>query len=286
MLGFKSIIKWTGAFFLSALLVGGILWFFIFWNSGEDLSQNGEKPVGPKSSTATEFITKPIVLGKLGIHYLEISNEDLKIRLYKADNLKNAIQVFGPVNSDEDFKNPDYVKNPHELFNEEDLNFDGYPDLKIPQIKSAKETWFTVFVFDPQKKKYFKDLDLSQLCNVQADKEKKEIISRTSGRVTDEIYVKKYFKWKPEGLRLIRLDQQDIVEENRLKRDLLVNMPDNTLDTLASIIINTKNIPHVWCLRKGKWKYAEKFFEDIGLVIKKESFNEPCFVPDGVLQAK
>jgi hypothetical protein len=281
-----TITKWILAFLISLTILGGGLWLFLFPDSTEVENRYSEKPIGPKSSTATPYITLPFVLGALGTHHLEINNEDLTIRLYKADSLKNPIQVFGPVKSDEDFKQPFYRKEPHNIFNEEDLNFDGYPDLKIPSIKGPNEIWYTVFIFNPSKKIYEEQIEISQQCNIRADNFRQELISEVIGRASNQIFSRKYFKWVQGEFKLIRIDRQDVVDENRLKRDLLVNIPNQGIDTMASILINIKNVPHIWCLRKGKWKYVERFVTDMGIVIKKEGLNEPCFIPDQVLKSR
>jgi len=91
----------------------------------------------------------------------------------------------------------------------EDLNFDGYPDLKAPREFGAKWGRYCVWLFDPTNRRFMNDglaEQMELLYNLEADAEHERVLAYTIGPVNpmrDEYRIEGVGKDRPYWPRLI-----------------------------------------------------------------------------------
>jgi hypothetical protein len=89
----------------------------------------------------------------------------------------------------------------------EDVNFDGYADLRIMKyLPGGANVPYLFWLYDKNAKKFVEAKEFEVVLSPQVDSEKKELISRQ--RVSAAEYVTEYFK--PEGTipRLVRREER------------------------------------------------------------------------------
>lgn len=192
----------------------------------------------------------------LGELLIEINTTDMTINIYREPNIDSIYQKLGPVHTEVDFLTDEYLEDPELIFNTEDLNFDGYPDLKIPTNSGVESIWYTVYLFDSQKKKFFESEELSLLTSLKCDSIRKCLHSLDISGIAGNYYIYNTYRWKNKKLFLERSEKQDGTFESPdvFLRTVLKTRPDSLMDTLAIIRIWKEPERERWCLEKGEWK--------------------------------
>ncbi len=193
---------------------------------------------------------------ELGELLIEFNTTDLSIHIYREPDIDNVYQKLGPVHTEVDFLTDEYLEDPELIFNPEDLNFDGYADLKIPTNSGVESFWYTVFLFDPKKKKFIESEELSLLTSLKCDRVKKRLYSLDISGIAGNYYIYNTYKWKNKKLFLERSEKQDGTFESPdvFLRTVLKTRPDSLMDTLAIVRIWKEPDRERWCLEKGEWK--------------------------------
>jgi len=94
-----------------------------------------------------------------------------------------------------------------------DVNFDGYNDLRILYNTGATgNNWYATYLYNPQKSKFVYHDDLSMLCGLSLNKEKKQIITYNRNGWCWELM--EFFKFKNNKLHLIHAEWTQIHREN------------------------------------------------------------------------
>ena len=113
-----------------------------------------------------------------------------------------------------------YDDDPNERILFEDLNFDGWDDMRIvPYVGAGANIPYIVWLWDTGKKQFVHDEALSALVNIRADKDAK--IIKSGGRYSAAEYGEDYYKYIDGKLTLFKsvvwtyLDGEDegMVEE-------------------------------------------------------------------------
>jgi hypothetical protein len=224
-------------------------------------------------STSINLIEKG--LGEL---LIEFNTADRTIHIYREPDIDSVYQKLGPVPTEIDFLADEYIEDPELIFNPEDLNFDGYPDLKIP-VNSDESFWFTVFLYDPKKKKFTESEALGLLTSLKCDSVKKRLHSIDISGIAGNYYIYNTYRWKSKKLFLERSEKQDGTFESPdvFLRTVLKTRPDSLMDTLAVVRIWKEVERERWCLEKGDWKALDETPFPGENVIKMDSRNGECF---------
>lgn len=104
-----------------------------------------------------------------------------------------------------------------EFFSAEDINFDGYEDIRLMNWWGATgNTGYVYWLFDPQKSLFARNNDLSNLSNPMPHPETKTITTYGVGGMAGMIYGSRTYKFDDSGkLILIREEGQDWVENKK-----------------------------------------------------------------------
>lgn len=215
----------------------------------------------------------------LGELLIEFNTTDLTINIYREPNIDSVYQKLGPVHTEVDFLTDEYIENPELIFNTEDLNFDGYPDLKIPTNSGVESIWYTVYLFDSKKKKFFESEELSLLTSLKCDSIRKRLHSLDISGIAGNYYIYNTYRWKSKKLFLERSEKQDGTFESPdvFLRTVLKTRPDSLMDTLAIIRIWKEPERERWCLEKGEWKALDGTPYPGENVIRLDGRNGGCY---------
>jgi hypothetical protein len=74
----------------------------------------------------------------------------------------------------------------------EDLNFDGYPDIKVFNSAGNVERFYSVYLYDPKSKTYQFDSGFSKIPCVEADRETHEVVGACFHASACENWVERY----------------------------------------------------------------------------------------------
>lgn len=230
-----------------------LLHFSCTFRPAEYSDENGleEADVLPLESPSINLMVKGH--GEL---LLEMNSENNTICIYLAPDMDSAIQILGPLHTQADFMDEVYYQNPYLIFNPEDLNFDGYADLKIPSSHPDESEMFTVFLYNPEKKKFVEHQELSTLQSLYRDSVNKRITSLTISGLTGNFFIHNTYRWKNNKLKLERIEKQDGTFESPdiFLRTVLKVRADTLLDTMAVVRILKEVGKESWCLEQGDWK--------------------------------
>ncbi len=215
---------------------------------------------------------------KLGELLLELNTIDLTINIYKEPNIDSVYQKLGPVHTEIDFLADEYLQDPELIFNPEDLNFDGYPDIKIP-VNSDESFWYTVFLYDPKKKKFVESEELSLLTSLKCDSIKRRLHSLDISGIAGNYYIYNTYKWKNKKLFLEFSEKQDGTFESPdvFLRTVLKTRADSLMDTLAVVRVLKEPDRERWCLEKGDWKALDSTPFPGENVVKLDGRAGDCF---------
>jgi hypothetical protein len=205
---------------------------------------------------AIESTSINLVEKGLGEFLIEFNTNNLTINIYKEPNIDSVYQKLGPVSSEVDFLADEYLEDPELIFNPEDLNFDGYPDIKIPTNSGSESFWYTVFLFDAKKKKFVESEEVSLLTSLKCDSVKKRLYSLDVSGMAGNYYIYNTYRWKNKKLFLERSEKQDGTLESPdvFLRMVLKTRPDSLMDTLAVVRIWKELERERWCIEKGDWR--------------------------------
>ena len=104
-----------------------------------------------------------------------------------------------------------------EYFSAEDMNFDGYQDIKLLAWWGATgNKGYVYWLFDPLKKRFVKNDALSELSNPVPHPDDKTITTHSVGGMGGMIYVDGTYSFDEKGkLILIRLEKQDWIDDKQ-----------------------------------------------------------------------
>jgi hypothetical protein len=198
----------------------------------------------------------------LGQCLLEMNYLEQKVYVFSDSDLMTPLQVFGPIRGDIDFSTRFYTDSPQQIFNPEDLNFDGYPDLKIPTATGSGGVWYQVYLYEPKKKEFKESPVLTGLVSLKADSIHRKLSSHEVGSMGGANYVYRTFSWKGGHLSLERTEIQGInpdfdQEPSHWRRYILKVNREEGMDTTTVFDLKMEAEKEYWCLKKGSWDDLE-----------------------------
>ncbi len=119
------------------------------------------------------------------------------------------------------------------FFGAQDMNFDGYKDIRLMSWWGATgNTGYTYWLFDPSKKVFLENSDLSSLSNPTPELQTKTIATHSVGGMAGCIYNNGTYKFDVSGkLILIRSEKQDWVEESKSFIKTISELKDGKMTT-------------------------------------------------------
>ncbi|QCK15585.1 XAC2610-related protein [Mangrovivirga cuniculi] len=142
--------------------------------------------------------------------YAEIDttgNGQIKQITFYHDEDSFDIRYFNyPIFSIEDIVN--FEKGPKVYF--EDYNFDDFPDVAIHnrEASGVKNQMYTVYLYNSERNKYYKNKFLSKVVNPSIDYESKTLTTFGQGGMASQIYSKKLYRWNNGDFELIKYENQ------------------------------------------------------------------------------
>lgn len=215
----------------------------------------------------------------LGELLLELNTSDRTIYIYREPNIDSVYQKLGPIETEADFTDEVFLDDPKLIFNPEDLNFDGYLDIKVPGNSGEGSVWYNVFLFDRKKKKFTENEELSLLTSLSCDSLKKRLHSLDISGIAGNYYTYNTYRWKEKTLLLEQSEKQDGTFESpdMFIRMVLKMRPDSLMDTLAVVRIWKEAEKERWCIEKGDWKALDGTPFPGENVIKMEGRDGGCY---------
>jgi len=107
------------------------------------------------------------------------------------------------------FEDPDKF----DLVGVADYNFDNYMDITILAGQSAKGSWEQIFIYNPQKKNYYRHEELSEMPYIWIDNDTKSIRMHGNNGHAGLLYTTEEYKWVKGQLTLIYRANQTYDEE-------------------------------------------------------------------------
>jgi hypothetical protein len=95
------------------------------------------------------------------------------------------------------------------LITVDDYNFDGYMDIGIVSWQGIANIGYKVFIYNPKKKDYDYNAELSELSSLMADAKTQTVTSSNRGGHAGMIYSFSQYKWEKGKLALIVERKQD-----------------------------------------------------------------------------
>jgi hypothetical protein len=212
---------------------------------------------GPVNGREIELTSIYLPVKGRGTLLLELNYLELTVKVFHESDIMNALQTLGPVQSDIDFRTNLYLNDPIRIFNPEDLNFDGYKDIKIPITTGSGGIWYVVFLYDSKTNLFVENNALSQMTSIVADSISKKLHSHDVGAMGGAFYNYTTYSWKGDNLFIERREIQEGLNESTpeiLIRTVLEVNSEEGLDTAAVVKIWMEKDKEHWCLMKGKWE--------------------------------
>jgi len=94
-----------------------------------------------------------------------------------------------------------------------DYNFDNYMDIAILAGQSVKGSWDQIFIYNPQKKSYYRHEELSEMPYIWIDNDTNSIKMHGNNGHAGLLYTSEEYKWVNGQLTLIYRAVQDYNEE-------------------------------------------------------------------------
>jgi len=94
-----------------------------------------------------------------------------------------------------------------------DYNFDNYMDIAILAGQSVKGSWDQIFIYNPQKKSYYRHEELSEMPYIWIDNDTKSIRMHGNNGHAGLLYTTEEYKWVNGQLTLIYRANQTYDDE-------------------------------------------------------------------------
>jgi hypothetical protein len=159
------------------------------------------------------------------------SNIIERIEIRWKESQKN-IQVIEPQMGEPPYRGSEYFK-------AADFNFDGYKDIRLLSWWGATgNKGYEIWTYDPKKRIFVHNKELSGLGNPHPDYEKKEIHTFGKCGHAGKIYGKGVWKYIDGKLTLTRTESQDWIKEKGYYLKTVKKLRDGKL-----VIVNERIIP-------------------------------------------
>jgi hypothetical protein len=280
---------------LSWLYIGFICLYFV------SCTKSSEEKNASADSLSTDSANTAVV-DALADSSSKISfssnGSSFNIRIDTAKKIMNVFNgneqtPFQVIDFSEAFENmsfSDFFKRPTAYTELEDLNFDGYQDLKIPSNQGSGGIWYDVYLYDPAVKKFIRNKELGEMASLWADSANKTIYMRSVGGWAGAIYNARMYQWKNNKPYMLREDSQGLKDINQEPDTITIfirtisernDKGDMSLSCQVEIR-EPENGPSQYCLIKGEWKPLEQdqdFIKEVekGTIIKSDGRNNPCW---------
>jgi hypothetical protein len=176
-----------------------------------------------------------------------------------------------------------FLTDPTMFIELEDLNFDAYQDLKVPSNQGSAGTWYDVYLFDPAKKEFIQNKELSEMTSLSADSASKTFSMRDIGGWAGAVYVSRVYRWENNKPYLIREESQNFMDDTQtdLVRSIMERGDGEMVLGCLVQIHESENAPIQYCLTEGDWRLLEEdkdFMKDVasGAIIKMDGRNGGC----------
>jgi len=154
-----------------------------------------------------------------------------RIEIYKSDQ-SDPIQILQSRMDAEPYQNSNY-------FQPEDINFDGYKDIKLLIWWGVTgNEGYDFWLFDPNAEKFIFNSQLSKAGNPRPNEKTKELVNSWVGGMAGKVYGKETYKFIEGKLILIKEEHQDWVQE---KKHLLKTIKEMVNGEM--VIVNQEIIP-------------------------------------------
>ena len=207
-----------------------------------------------------------------------------KVMKVYSGNEQTPFQIIDFAGAFENMSYNDFFKIPTSYTELEDLNFDGYQDLKIPSNQGSGGTWYDVYLYDPAGKKFIQNKELGEMASLWADSANKTFCMRSVGGWAGAIYDAGIYQWKNNKPYVIREDSQGFKDDTQtvFVRSISERNDKGEMELVCEVEFSEPdNGPTKYCLTKGEWKPLEQdedFLKDVekGTVIKLDGRDGPC----------
>ncbi|NJM94928.1 MAG: hypothetical protein HC842_09915 [Cytophagales bacterium] len=238
-----------------------------------------QDPLVEVPSREIELTSIWLELPDRGRFLVELHPMELGVGIFAENDLLKPVQTLGPIDTDMDLAQDRYLDDPYLIFNPDDLNFDGYPDLRIPVTAGTGGIWYDTYLYDPKAERYVRNQALSQLPSIEADASSKTLVSFNVGAMGGAVYSHTTYSWKSGALFIEREEFQEFAPdeaEGTFLRTVLEVNAEEGMDTVAWIKINLKDEVEYWCLLKGSWEPLEDSPHNNLSAIRKDGRRGGC----------
>ncbi|MDR0476055.1 MAG: hypothetical protein LBH43_20610 [Treponema sp.] len=162
------------------------------------------------------------------VHTVEFNNNKIPLTVYYSVNYTDPLEEYYSLDS----LVFEYDGKKHRLGLEEiyfydpdnfdlvdvavDYNFDNYMDIAVLSGRGAYHSWYDIFIYNPEEKKYYYNKELSESPDVWVDVETQTVKAHGKGGHAGLIYVYNEYKWENGQLTLIYNSRQDYDEGSGL----------------------------------------------------------------------
>lgn len=135
-------------------------------------------------------------------------------------------------------------------FETEDVNFDGYNDLKLlASLGATGNEWWLFWLYDPVKGRFESNGKLSSLCSPRVDKQKKTIHTWYNGGGLS--YIIEVYLWEGKKLVLILDAGQDFDEKRGKFHKIIKKRQDGKMVIVSDRYLSSEEATEE--NHKGKW---------------------------------
>ena len=125
----------------------------------------------------------------------------------------------------------------HPQVNFEDYNFDDFPDIAIhnKEASGMKNQVYDIFLYLPNKKRYYRNRFLSKVTNPVLNSEEKTLSTFGAGGMASQIYSSSTYTWKNDRYEMIKSVNQSYIDSI----DRFIRISKSLTDTTWTIKVDT-----------------------------------------------
>ena len=170
-------------------------------NNDTDVDINHESSDDDDSYSEAEAFTIYFNDDEIAVYGFRSPNSDGELELdsmtFYYDGLKQTLRFYGTE------KVTSYIPGRGYYPAAGDYNFDGYMDIIIESETGGDNMYYDVYLYDPNRKRYFHHKELSDMTGIQADKETRTIRMYSVGDVEGQTYSMYIYSWMGDELELL-----------------------------------------------------------------------------------
>lgn len=193
-------------------------------NTGQEAvnkeSTERKEDLAPKESKVLKFEGK-------------VTTDDAKESIVKIDIYQNGERaVFQTLN---DLELPYQADNPFfDTPTFEDLNFDGIPDLRMPESVGNANVYYAYWIYNPTSKQFEQNTEMS-LSLPKVDAAKKQIMSFERNSAAS--YVETMYTYADGKFVLTRVENKEYIDENKYQSMIKERQEDGTMKEVRNELV-------------------------------------------------